>query len=112
MGYSANATKSYQPVSAEVIGWRALADHAGRVATGQSHDMASLKDKAEAARKLTVFGPLGAGNVCVRLIEVALLACDSPRRAAYFPDLHRLAGEVGKRCDGWAVVRAGEVSRG
>lgn len=109
MGFSANSSKSYQPVSGEVIGWRGLAEHAQAVAVGDSRAWLVLKDKAIKARKLTVFGPNSHGNVCVRLIAVAIETAESTDPHRFYPELERLACEVLKRCNAWAVVRMAEL---
>ena len=69
--------KVFQPNSAEVIGWRALAEQAQSVAMGKTRGWVALKDMAVKARKLMVFGPLGRGNVCVCLFETAIETAES-----------------------------------
>lgn len=101
--------KVFQPNSAEVIGWRALAEQAQSVAMGKTRGWVALKDMAVKARKLMVFGPLGRGNVCVCLIETAIETAESTEPHRHYPELERLACEVLKRCNAWAVVRMAEL---
>lgn len=104
--------RHYQPTSSEVIAWRAFAELARAVGEGRSRQWPTLKDQAIKARKLMVFGPESPGNVCVRLIEQAIMACESFSPASHHDELVRLAAEVERRCDGWAVIRIGEAARG
>ncbi len=104
--------QDFQPTSTEVTQWQAFAQLAGRIAVGKSHAWRSLRDAAETARSLRVFGPLSRGNVCIRLIEVSLEAVSAADPAPFRDELGRLADEVLKRCTGWAVIRIGEIARG
>lgn len=107
MDYKRTGARHFEPISSEVTEWRLFAQLAQALVLGTSRRWAELKDRAGKARKLTVFGQASHGNVCVRLIEVAVETCDSAEPHRHFPDLERLAGEVLKLCNGWKLIHEG-----
>ncbi len=86
--------------------WRALAEYACEVATGQSSGIARLRQLRDAANYAVVMGPDGAGNVCRLLIEAVNLRCDPRAQDGASADMERLAGEVLNRCHNWRTVHA------
>ena len=93
------AGRSHEPTSAEVIQWRTFARAAIEVAMRRRHNWKELRDLAGYCVRIRVFGHNTEGNVCNRLIAVAIEAALVVDHERYLDELARLAVEVDNRCD-------------
>ena len=107
MGYKRTGAAPFEPQPTEVNAWREFAELSLAVVAG-SRKWLVLKDSANRARKLTVFGHEHRGNTCICLIEKAVEVAESCDPHQLYPELDRLACEVLKRCNSFDTVKAME----